>query len=130
MVLERRDASARAAPWGTYLSAKIAWSTLFLTESRTFSGWFKQRETVAVAETPYKTAPAQDAKDLEPPTFEIEEDDNFTVTFNGRAALMLGYHTGNVTSNPQTAGAVTNQGLLGAGDDEDYWSISICGCPG
>jgi predicted porin len=60
-------------------------------------------------------------------------DDSFRVTFNGRAGVMLGYHTGNLSGGPASAGSILNYGVSGihpngiitAGPaEEDYWSIS------
>ncbi len=36
---------------------------------------------------------------------DVSVNDNFTVTFNGRASLMIGYHTGDIAVDPGTAGS-------------------------
>jgi hypothetical protein len=69
---------------------------------------------------------------------DVSVNDNFTVTFNGRASLMIGFHTGDLISDPGTAGSTwSNPGtnaltaVVGAGSlvafdipDEEYWTMS------
>ena len=82
-------------------------------------------ETVSTAETP---APV-----VTPPVAPIalEPESNFTVTFNGRTGLMLGFHTGDITTTGgvATAGSLTNSGgVLNAPaathNENEAWSIS------
>ncbi len=81
-------------------------------------------ETVSTVETPAPVpVPA-----IAP--IELEPESNFTVTFNGRTGLMLGFHTGDITApaGVATAGSLTNTGLLNAPaathTENDYWSMS------
>ncbi len=68
----------------------------------------------------------------QPSVQDLKGDDSFRVTFNGRTGLMLGYHTGNLSGGPASAGSVLNYGVNGVHPnglidnnfEEDYWSIS------